>query len=889
MKNSTACWLAVALLAMCITASTAGLAQEGSDDSLIEEIIVTGSRIKRLDPQLPTPVQVYDVDYIENTGAGTIQEFLFGSSFSGPNLFNENSTLSQTAGTANIDTRGFGDDYVVVLLNGRRLPADPLGGDSATNLNLVPLSAVQRIEYVSTGASAIYGADAVQGVINIITKQQFEGIDLDTRYNTTSENDGDQIGFSLSGGFTSHKGHAVLSFEWYRQQAVNAASRPLIGSAIAPDGTDGRSPTGLPGTFVDLASGISFPAPECPSGSVRPAQFTSAGFDCAFDFAPLYDAIPEMDRWAFLATGEYDVSGIASAYGEFRFSRNVTEVRNGAAPAFFDVTGSSALDQVDSALGTDLSNSPLVFMLRRAVDAGPRARDATNTAFSAVAGLRFAIGDLHELDVSLQSIESEMNSVGVGGNLSVGAIEEAIAEGIFDPTQIYSPAFFEANGLAVSPQRQATGTENSVTANLAGELPFDIGGEAINYAFGTRYKDDEFVDRSDRASTTGDIAGGASSNGAGERDIWSIYGELMFRPIDSVEISLAARYDDYDWQGLDTSSGDSASTYQLGISWRPVDSLLLRASAGTGFKAPTLGELFLGRSFGVTNAVDTTRCNAAMSDPNATADDIGIACRQIEIQSVSGGNPALQTEESDNYSVGLVYEPSDNWLIAVDYYRIEVDDKIGSLTVQEIVDNEALFPELVTRVNGSLSQPGAEVRSNLQNLEQEEGDGIDLSTNVNWETRFGSMFADLRVAYLLSHDRQASRLQPLCDDAGTTSEPEWRANVQVGLLRNDWSAVVTGRYIGDQVEYPGGRDTANNSCEPSPTSQPRRIDDYLEVGLNGSYFIDDDTTVAIGVQNLTDEEPPFSLTAAGGWPWFDQALYDIRGRRYYLSLSHSFN
>lgn len=860
---------------------TPAVAQEDAQAikaSDVEEVVVTGSRIKRIDPELAVPVQVFNNDYIKNSGASNIQDFLFTSNFAGPNIFNENATLSQTAGTANFDSRGFGDDYVLVLLNGRRLPADPLGGDNATNLNLIPIAAVERIEYLSTGASAIYGADAVQGVINVITKSNFEGFNLDVRTEAMADGDGTKHNFGFSGGISSDKGWLMASVDYQTQESVMADGLPLVGSAISPTGIDGRSPTGLPGTYIDFGNNISYPAAGCPESSKRDPLYTANGQDCSFDFAKLYEAIPAQDRFNFLTTGEIKLSDNITGYGEFRFSRNFTEVRNGAAPAFFNISGATeTLERVDAELGSDMANSSGIYILRRFVDAGPRATDNTNTAFSSVFGTRIALGANHELDVSFQTVESEMNRIGVGGQLSTSRVEEAVASGVFDPTQTYDPAFFEENGMSVSTQRQAVGTENTFAANLSGAMPFTVGQSEIGYALGARYKEDSFDDRADALSAEGDVAGGASSNGNGSRENTSVYGEIALNPIQDLEISLAARYDDYTWEGLGISSGDDATTAHFAISYRPVDSLLLRASAGTGFKAPTLGELFLGRSFGVTSAVDTTRCN---QDPNA--------CSNIEIRSVSGGNPGLETEESQNMSAGFVYTGIDNLMVAVDYYNIEVDGKIGSLSVQEILNNEANYPDLVTRVNGSLSNRNAEVRSDFQNLSQENGQGIDLSSRYTMEMGPGMMTADFRASYLMSHERQLSAIQPLCEDAGTTSEPEWRFNSQLGWAQNDWSVYLTGRYIGETEDLVGGRDTANNSCAPNPSGRVEAVDSYFELGMRGTYQFTDATDVTFGIVNLTDEEPSYSELAAGGWPWFDQGLYDPRGTRWYLSLTHSF-
>ena len=880
--------------ALCLSVAPGLVAAQDTDsDNVLETITVTGSRIPRLDPQMVTPVQVYDADFIENTGAATIQDFLFTSSMAGPNLFNETATLSQTAGTANFDRRGFGADYVVVLLNGRRLPGDPIFGNPRTNLNLIPLAAVARVEYLSTGASAIYGADAVQGVINIITKQAYEGLEARVSYGNDQDSGGGRTGVALTGGVVSDKGFATLSFEFLDQKGVSAVGLPLIGSAIAPDGTDGTSTIGAAPdnvTFLDYGQALStsYPAAGCPQERIQPTQWADLGSDCTYDFAQLYQAVPAQERMNFLANAEHSLGDRLTGYGEFRMSRNLTKVRNGAAPAIFEVTGAPGLGAIDAQLGTDLANSSVVYMLRRATDAGPRATDNTNTAYSVTLGARFDLGGDHEFDVNIQNIESEMNRIGVGGQLSRSRVEAAVQSGLFDPTATYDPDWFSDNGLAIATQRQAIGNDQRINLTFTGE----IGDTDIGYAVGGMYKKEDFYDRSDAVSTEGDVSGGAGSNGAGERDVSAFFGELSYSPIDSVELSAAARYDDYEWTGRDQSiqqtvtAGDDAATFMVGASWRPMENLMLRASYGTGFKAPTLGELFLGGSFGVNRAVDTTFCNEVTADPNSTQVDIDNACRTREIRSVSGGNPNLTTESSDNLSVGLVWEPTDNWSMALDYYEINVEDKIGSLSTQEILNNESTYPNLVNRVNGQLTSPQAFVASNSQNLNEENGSGIDFSTQASWEFNTGSLVVDLRTAYLLQHERQTSAVQPLCDDKGTTSEPEWRFNGQVGWQAEVWTTTMTFRYLGETEDLVGGRE--DGSCSIATGGRIRGVDSYLEIGLRGTYSIGDNSEVAIGVINLTDEEPPFSEVAGGGWPFHDQSLYDARGTRWYANFKHSF-
>jgi iron complex outermembrane receptor protein len=225
----------------------------------------------------------------------------------------------------------------------------------------------------------------------------------------------------------------------------------------------------------------------------------------------------------------------------------------------------------------------------------------------------------------------------------------------------------------------------------------------------------------------------------------------------------------------------------------------------------------------------------------------------------------------------------------MDYYNIKVTDKIGALSTQEILNNEADFPDLVTRINGSVTcNNGCEVRSNNQNLFEENGQGIDLSTRFDWEMDAGTIVADVRVAWLLEHERQTSAVQPLCDDTGTTSEPEFRVNGQLGWQAERWSATLNMRWLDETEDLPGGRDSENFSCDVNPSRPALKVDSYFELGLRGTYNVTDNSELSIGIVNLLDEEPPFSEVAAGGWPWFDQSLYDARGTRFYMNLSYDF-
>ncbi len=854
--------------------SAPAYAQDISGDTAAEEstegntIVVTGSRIQRTDVDAPSPVQVFDSETISARGSGSLQEFLFSSNVAGPGIFSEAATLSQSAGSSFFDSRGFGTGYTLVLLNGRRLPATPITGQQATDLNQLPIAAVDRVEYLSDGASAVYGSDAISGVINIITKRDFDGLSLSGRVGISDEGDGQQYRMSGVFGTTSDRGSALLTAEVFHQSPVRATSRPLIRSANGPaelGGEDGRSPTGFPGTWINGAQTVAEPFPGCAPENVRPASFADSGTECAYDFAPLYQVFPESTRFAASAFAEYDVTDNLNVYADTRYSRSKTLVRNGASPAFFAVPAGVQGNPYE---GTS-------FALRRIVDGGPRARDATNQTFAVAVGFDWNFSGDHHLTGYYQKSWVDQLQLGISGQNSREALEAAVADGTFRLDSINSQEVVDS--ISVTTFRNGNLEEEIFNLGMNGLI--DLGGIDLGYAIGAEARDEFYADKADELTISGDILGGAASNGEGDRQAKAVYGELSFSPFDMLELSVAGRYDDIDAAGADLGE---EFTYKVAGSLTPTDWLLARASYGTGFKAPSLGELFLGRSFGVTRAIDTKVCDAARGTANEDAE-----CRTREIRSISGGNPSLRPETSKALSAGVVLTPGNDLRFSADYWNIKVKDKIGALGVQEILNNENLYPELVNRIGGRLSNPDSFVASNLQNLTREEGEGIDyvltFTPALNDTT---DLIFDLRVSQLLSFKRQSSAIQPLCEDRGTTSEPRWRGNGRLGFTSGGFSGNLTGRYVGKTEDDPAGR--ANGLCSSNDATQKRDVEDYIEFGLNMSYAVNEVMTAKLGVNNLFDVSPPASEVAAGGWPWYDQALYTNMGRFFYVEVGLDF-
>ncbi|EKE82854.1 TonB-dependent receptor plug domain-containing protein [Idiomarina xiamenensis] len=887
-KLAKAVRLAMMFGASATAVTSAGAFAQEDGAGQIEKISVTGSRIKRADLETSSPVSVFDAQDIANTGVNTVSEFLRYTTASGPGGNTEAATLSQVAGSGSVDAKGFGSSYTLVLLNGRRLPVNAIASDFV-DLNQIPMAAVERIEYLADGASAIYGSDAVAGVVNIITKKDYQGVNLNVGYGTNmEEHDGDEISAQLTAGAQSGNTSILFAFDYFERKPVAASDRELGSTAYLPGVTngDGRSPYGLPGFYEISAEANNqelqtrFADPSCDPSNV------SDGY-CLYDFASRYQIQPASDRQSIYTSINHDLSSTVRAYGEFRYSRAYTRTSNAPAPGVLDVSASPYADQflqnnlsaADYALYQDAAaNGDASFLMgRRYIDFPNREKDNINETFSGIVGMSGYIGANYDWDFHVGHTKLTNRQIGASGQLLKDSVVDAIAAGDINPFEYNT---FETReelavlqGLQASVHRTGESEQSFAGFTIGGMTDIELPGGYLGVAGGIDWRREAFTDRSDPATLDGQVIGGAGSNGAGARNNMAYYVELSAPLFEGFEAKAAVRRDDIDWTG-----GDAAkTTYQLGATYRINDNYMVRASYGTGFKAPDLHDLFLGQSFGVTDAIDYTYCE---NNGIAAAD-----CPQQQLNSRSGGNADLEPEESTNYNVGLIASPFENFDISIDYWSLEVENIVGSLSIQEIINNEEQYPDLVNRVNGRLTGVGDEayVLTNLQNLNEESAKGVTIDMNyLSSLGQYGDMKWGLKADHQLEHMRQTSNTQPLCDDIGSTSEPEWKVNFSADWSKGDHTAGAYVRYVGETNDYIGGR--AVGSC--AYNAEGLEVDSYAQLDVYYGYTINANQNIRVGIRNLTDENPPIST--AFGWPFYDQSLYGNSGRFFYAKYDISF-
>jgi iron complex outermembrane receptor protein len=852
-----------------------------------EVIRVTGSRIKQIDVESSSPVVTYSKEDIDRSGLATVSDFIRNRIPSG-GMTTENETLQQSAGGASFGGRDFDPQYTLVLVNGRRLPTNAIA-DDYVDLNLIPLAAVERIEYLTDGASAIYGSDAVAGVLNIITRKQFTGTSVVARMGQNAKHkDGTETSLQVVSGASGDKGNFLIAADIFKREGVSAKDRPLIKSAISPDGDDGRSPTGLPGFVIrNQGTGTSVTSEtrtftDCPEAS--------KGDDgrCYYDIAPLYQAIPKTERQSIYTVFDNQLTESVNFFGEARFSRSSTDIRNGAAPGQIRLTAAqwNALPQEVKALSPFFDpNDPnkveaddVSYRIgRRFLEFGPRATSNYNESFNLIGGLT---GSFNDINWEFAATRHQLKNIqfGVGGNIDSSKVIGYFQDGTFNPF-VLNEFDTEAKVQAkddVETEIFRLGESRLETYSLAfdGELPVQLGGGKVGWAAGAEYRQESYFDQSDSVSQSGVIAGSAGGVGGGGQDTTAGYVEFSLPIIPKLELRTAVRND-----SIANSRGEakakSATTYKAGVSYPLVDSVKVRASYGTGFKAAPLHDRFLQISEGVEFAVDKVYCQT-----QGIPDD---QCDEREVNSRSTGNTDLDPERSTYYNFGVVVQPITPVSVSLDYWNLVIKDKIGSLGTQYLLNNEDKYPDFIKRSPfGTLDEDGYYVESRLLNLNKNESSGVEVNIRYDEDFGFAKLASGLRLSKVLASKTQETPTDPLCDTAKYVSGPN--GSLTADLLTKVYSVGASVRYDSAYDTHTGGY--TPGTCDFADPASNYHVKSYAEYGLNAGYVAPFGTEFGIGVQNLADAKPAYDRNAT--WPWYNQQAHSNMGRYVYATIAHKF-
>jgi iron complex outermembrane receptor protein len=852
---------ALSLVIAPITMAQAQTAQK------VEKIEVTGSNIKRIDAEGPAPVVVIKKEDIDRSGSQTVSDLLRTLPLTNTGNFNESQLGGNTfaPGTAAISLRGLGATATLVLLNGRRIANYPFGQNvtqTFVDLNSIPISAIERIEVLKDGASAIYGSDALAGVVNIILRKDYRGVEVATSYGESSRKDGREQRYSISGGLgdvARDRYNVMATVDYYKRDAVWAKDRSFSATADhrADGGLDLRSPTGNPGTWLTAGKpgytdNVVFPS--CPADS---RGLFSGTTTCYFNFQPFIYLLPPSERKGAFARGTFDVTPTFTLFAEAGYNKNSTE--NSAAPT----PGSFTLP-----VGHNSNPYPFAVSIRyRFTDVGPRLSTIESESKRAVVGAKGEVmGWDWEVGYNTTKNHTESRQ---RGYVSQVAVNSLVSNGIYNFVNPSANPQALTDSLKANPYRIATSKLDSTDFKATREL-FQLPAGPLAIALGGEHRKESVQDDLDPLSQQNLIVGSGGSTANGSRTLNSVYGEFSIPILKNVEGQLAVRSDNYSIFGRATKP-------KVAVSWKVAPEFLVRASYAGGFRAPSLSEQFLGQTVSFPAFVDTPRCTAyrayyGNSDPRAVA-----VCGSNQVRTLSGGNPGLVPEESKSYNIGFVFEPIKEFSASLDLYRINHTNKIRqpSTTFQLAnnigVNRDPQSPtDILVGAPGVLQGLGSDTRyglfSSYFNSARQLTQGVDLDLRYRVGIgEYGKLTFISTTNYIDYFKTQTAPGQPLVDSVSSYQFPRVNSSNSVFWTMGSWETGLT-------------LHSRSNFAQNNQISQAY-VAAFTTADFQLAYSGFKNLKLTFGITNLMDKKPPFSDNENDGYA----NSTDSPMQRYYYS------
>jgi iron complex outermembrane receptor protein len=906
-------------LALGVLAASALLAGRAIAQEPIQQVEITGSSIKRIAVEGALPIQHLTQEAIARSGAANIAELIQALPAMQGFTISAIAAGANTGGRVSASIHGIGENYTLVLLNGRRLApqgAAPQSAGSTVNLNAIPMSAVERIEILTDGASAIYGSDAIAGVVNFILKKNLQGGSAEASYNAPEASGGGKSwNSSLSYGFGNLGTDRFNVLMAYRHDALTelkATDREFAKTAYLPfthQGTnyisDRTSTATVPANVVVSFNGglptIGF-SPylkqngTCPELNFASLTNTATTANCAFDFAATVKIVPESTRDSLFAKGTFQVTNSLSLFSDVAFSRYDTTARIAPNVAPFSILPSSAYyrDYVLPYLSAQQANNvKAVSGSYRTYDWGTRDSQTVTDSSQLVLGAEGELGAWN-FNTGLTWSRNAIDERFVGGYARNKEFRDMLANRSFDPFAAIGSQTPEAMVLIQASLfsgsiRTASTTLRGVDAHGSREL-FDLRGGKASIAVGADYRQYAYEQRPSAAVTEGLIYNfvGVPTYDM-TRTNYGVFGELLAPLTKELELTLAARHDQF--SAIDDAiarrtigTRQHASTYKVSARYQPTQMLLLRGSYGTGFKVPGMLEIAQPLAFaGVTPS--------AWNCPVPHQDYCRPGIAQYNV--LTGGNEALKPERSRQFTLGLRIDPSAAFSFGADLWDVEIRDAVSAITPQQAFGDPVKFRHLFTPfAEPSTGNTYWAFLSLAVNSGRLHNRGIDWDMTGRHKFGFGTFTANVNGTHLLISDYTT----PGTDNVWTTNMNKFGINDAVSFrdqLRFTGS-LETGAYTNSiTVNYRNGYVDAEALVRNLSTNKNEllRLDvpSYTTVDWQGRYIINKAASVRAGIKNLLNVAPPLSLRASFGHQnGFDPRYADPMLRSFYLAGSYKF-
>ena len=865
----------------------------------IERVQITGSRINLKQAQISGvgPVTVIDAEAIQRSGAISVETLLQRLPSSAGTAGNQGSAYwtSNGYGTTQVNLRGLGIDRTLVLLNGRRVVSGGTGANSSVDLNMIPVAMIERIEVLKDGASAIYGADAVAGVVNIITKRAIDGVEASVRYGKTAEGDGAETSADLVWGTKGERGSLMASLNYSENEEVNLASRAPC-SLFEVDGKlecSGSSAT--IGGRARLADGTRVNFNQDPNGNPRGYEPYSAAKH-AYNSNPYLNAVNPIKRVGVTAFGKMALTDDVEMFSELMFTNR--QSRQLATPGSL---GIQRQVRIAATHPTNPTGQDLVLERRRVAEVGPRDFFQETNTFRIATGLTGRLSESWDWNASvnwgrntgvdgmtnimnLDRVDATLNAATCGISATAAPCGNYLGYGNLTPA-VLEYIHFDTRDHGGNDQK-------SFNAGVSGEL-FKMPAGMVGFASGFEYRQEKGWRDPDSLIVSGAANTNRQDPIAGEYSAREFYAELQvpllakLPMVQELNLNTAARYSDYSLFG-------AKSTYKVGLDWQVVPSLKIRANQSTAFRVPNVPELFGGVSEGGLTTTDPCN-NWNLGDPssnvykNCQASGVPAGYKQFgpAIQTTGGGNRNLQPEDADTFTVGAVWTPSKALTLTLDYFNIEINNAIqtvpGSTKLAVCYNSPGLShifctPQSFTRdpatgeINFLSSQPA--------NAASQRVSGIDLGALYDFRIKGWNASLSADVSYLDRYD-----VTPF--PGGDTIEYAGKITGGRGSyaqLRSATSLTVgNGPWNGSwSIQYIGNADDIN----ASPGDIGARAPSVAYHNASVKYAISKAMSVSFGVDNVFDKGAPYIQSWTDGNT--DTMTYDLLGRRWHARLGYKF-
>jgi len=879
-----------------------------------KKIIVTGSRIKQVDAEGVSPIKTIDQTEIQESSATNLSDLLKELSIThgGDGSFSTHNSGALQAdspvGSAAVSLRGLGASSTLVLINGRRVAASSYAFQSQNfiDINSIPLAAVERVEILPSGASAIYGADAVAGVVNLILKKDVSDNELIVSYGNSEASSNDAVkNISLVLGVSTESTDANFFLDYYDAEALYDRDREQTAISFDPS-QQGVWPS-FNGQFFDDIDYVEATCPDELRFDGR-AGFPASAFGeyCQYNqnaFLPTYPAFESIAGGFFSRT---TIKPGLDWTNEVYLTQTKGRANSTGAPFSgvevpFDHPNMPAeLATRFDDLWTDLGVPPENFLLMWGRFANPRTLENQSDNIRVVSGLEGSFGEW-DWNSALNYSESKSEQRGVAGIVNVEKFESALygelcADGTVGCTPGVDGIYFNPfnggrdnshevfNLIEENVPRDGESKLYSVDFNMTGELA-ELEAGYVSSAFGLEFRREEIVDAPAALVTadpfTGEVPvyGFGSTGSSAEREIFALYGEVLVPLSKNFELHLAGRYDDYSDFGGDFNP-------KIGFSYKPSNSLLFRGSWNTSFRAPSLAQV----------GADTTLSSGSLECGPEFLDNFcgGFGGTDGYLSEVYG-NPDLEAEESEALDFGIAYNFTDDAYMTLDYWAFEHDNIVGiddeelfraalRGEVQVVAEDTLAVGEIgIETRDGTIGAPIEEIHLQLENLGVQETSGIDFTYTHHWDAANGKWTFLLDSTYLLEYHRQLSKQAEVEALEGTFRYPELIVRTKLRYKADKWSTSITGYYTSsyedDLEKYTDGE------LDAFGISRDRKIPSWLEWRLSLGYEFNRNSYLRFSIDNLFDKDAPLAYGTSANVDHFN---HDTFGRFFRLTYTHNF-